>query len=944
MALALCLLTASACSDGTKHEPVTAEPIGHPGMASPNAQSIALSPSAGHVYVANTAADTLDIIDADSREIIQRVATGVDPVSVAVRPDGLEVWVSNHVSDSVSVIDVDPESATHYQVVATVQSWDRDKLITDFDEPVGIAFASNEKAYVALSSRNNIAVVDVATRTVTKQLKVRSQEPRALRVRNGKLFVIPFESGNQTQLSGCFGFNGEMTELCTFDIVGALRVNGIDSILSRGFVADIVRNPDTPDRDLFVYDTQDDSLLQEVDTLGTLLYGLAIGSNGQVYVALTEARNTANGKMGTLGHDLKDIENRMFDDQIATLDCSGESCLAPGLFDLHPALPAQPAEGMALATPFGIEISGDDGILVGVAASSSRLFTMDADTGAVLGRVSVGGIPRALALESDAAGAPTRAWVHNVVESSVSLVDVSNPASPTQVHKVMLDDPTHPDVKAGRIAFNNAAASSSGTFSCGSCHPDAHTDQLLWNLGARCETEGCDQTQARSTMPVRGLRDTLPLHWDGVPGDPFGGINAIVNESGIDVPPNCTDEHSCFRDLVNGAQSGTMCDQPDCPEGPSGLKGLLTEAERDAMAIFIRSVPYPPTRSRRFDDQLSSQAWDGFRKFLIGVSDDKPGCSRAGVCHTLPFWAGTNTPRQGMDAPTFRGIPDRHLLLPNGRAGMWQLHELRTTVNEVEWDPADGPDELFSWGVTFGSEVIPLANRITSGTGPFDYFQLFDEGSMGFSGMFGRQATLDATTLADGASADTIAMIEQLEVADANTVIDLRAEGVWLANDEPVSMLFADGLYHPIDDTGMTLPGLTRETLIEDAQDGKLLLTLTGRMGAAVDVDHPQPALWLPALEPENILSLQKLPEIAENEPTPSISLFGRHVVEGARVLIDGNVVDATVSCEGAGALPNCDDERITLELAEKPAVGDHTFQVTTPRGYVSNEVMLIVK
>ena len=90
-----------------------------------------------------------------------------------------------------------------HQVVATVTAWSEDGWVTDFDEPVGIAFPSNAKAYVALSSRNRIAVVDVATRAVTKQIHVLAQEPRAITVRGNRLYVIPFESGNTTELSGC---------------------------------------------------------------------------------------------------------------------------------------------------------------------------------------------------------------------------------------------------------------------------------------------------------------------------------------------------------------------------------------------------------------------------------------------------------------------------------------------------------------------------------------------------------------------------------------------------------------------------------------------------------------------------------------------------------------------------------------------------------------------
>jgi YVTN family beta-propeller protein len=68
--------------------------------------------------------NALLIVKPETREIVYRIATGIDPVSVAVRPDGLEVWVSNHVSDSVTVIDVDPSSRTRYRVVGTIQAWD----------------------------------------------------------------------------------------------------------------------------------------------------------------------------------------------------------------------------------------------------------------------------------------------------------------------------------------------------------------------------------------------------------------------------------------------------------------------------------------------------------------------------------------------------------------------------------------------------------------------------------------------------------------------------------------------------------------------------------------------------------------------------------------------------------------------------------------------------
>ena len=121
--------------------------VGHPSFMSPHASPIAIS--GGHVFVVNTPSDTVDVIDAKTRKIVARVNVGIDPVSIAVRPDGKEIWVSNHISDSVSVIDNNPESPTYLQVIATIQEFDPKTKATRFDEPVGIAFAGNDKAYVA---------------------------------------------------------------------------------------------------------------------------------------------------------------------------------------------------------------------------------------------------------------------------------------------------------------------------------------------------------------------------------------------------------------------------------------------------------------------------------------------------------------------------------------------------------------------------------------------------------------------------------------------------------------------------------------------------------------------------------------------------------------------------------------------------------------------------
>lgn len=398
-----------------------------PTFMSPHAAPIAVS--GGLVFVVNTPANTVDVIKASTRKIVRRIDVGINPVGIAVRPDGKEVWVSNHISDSISVLDTDSASPTFLQVIATIQDIDPATKATRFDEPVGIAFANNEKAYVALSSENQIAVVDVRSRQITKHLTINAQDPRAIFVRGERLYVIPFESGNQTQLSG--GVKPFDGKLVTFDAYEHSIFN--NNVLSLGHVVDIVKHPKVPDRDLFVFDTKTDTLVETVSTLGTLLYGLTVDSQGRIFIAQTDARNEVNGRAGTKKHTLAELENRAFLNQITCVE-SGKA----RRFELEPLPPRQPAPGTALATPFAIEISGDDSTLVASAVGSDTLFTVDAKTGAVLGRTEVGAVPEGIALESDKRGKPAQAWVLNAAANSVSLVSLTDPAKPKTITTIVV--------------------------------------------------------------------------------------------------------------------------------------------------------------------------------------------------------------------------------------------------------------------------------------------------------------------------------------------------------------------------------------------------------------------------------------------------------------------------------------------------------------------------
>ena len=324
---------------------------------------------------------------------------------------------------------------------------------------------------------------------------------------------------------------------------------------------------------------------------------------------------------------------------------------------------------MALATPFAIEVSGDDSTLFVSAAGSDKVFSMDAKSGKVLGRVKVGAVPRGIALSPAPGGKPKRAWVLNAVENSLSVLDASNPKSLRLVRTIPLEDPTHPDFKAGRIAFNNADFSSTKSFSCASCHPDGHTDQLLWVLKTPIVTGG-NQIMPRSTMPVRGLRDTAPFHWDGIPGDPYGGINSASLRKPVEPNSDPNDPVSATRHLVDGGLASTMKLEEDDSTNDEGQAGLMNSKERDLLSKFLLGVTYPPAQRRAYDNELSARAEEGFELFHI-LGDNDPTKRKPNVCgdcHRMPYWVSTNTPGSGMDTPTWRGAYDRFLILPQGEA------------------------------------------------------------------------------------------------------------------------------------------------------------------------------------------------------------------------------------------------------------------------------------
>ena len=799
------------------------------------------------------------------------------------------------------------------------------------------------------------------------------------------LYVIAFESGNKTQLSGCNPWDID-GETCTYDAIQ--HTHTTNNVLSLNYDVDIVRNDKVPDRDLFIFNTSTDALVDTVEGTGTLLYGLAIDSNRTVYIAQAEARNDANGKAGTQAHGLLEMENRAFLNQITVVSCITFPCQSPQFFDLEPTPPDHPEDGMALATPFAIKISRNDSTVVATAAGSNKLFTIDIATQEILGRVEVQSVPRGIALVENDEGVPTQAWVFNAVSNSVSLVDLSDLSELTVSSTIELTDPTPTLMKKGRIAFNDANASITGTFSCDSCHPDNNVDQLVWILDTPlCDHPGCTQIPPRLTMPVRGLRGTAPYHWDGIPGDPYGGIN--VSSLWEPVEANCSldDEESCARFLVDGSLGSTMCDVSDCPSNEAENLGALDEETRDALAHYILNVPFPPAPHRPFDNELSASAKEGIFEFnYLNDSGISTGAQACGACHKAPFLTSTNTPSardinadvgsfNGMDAPTWRGAYDRWIITPQARFNVIDLIE--------------------RIGVDLGGDLPEQEIWFHAGARTQANWDMVLEYSTGFSGTFARQVTLDENRTD---SELTQELLDTLIAAADYGHIKLQADGLWIVDEEaqPVVLNYTDGnfvvrtveeliIYEreepdadeddgtddgddgsdgdtgggndgsdgddgnsggEIIDDGTEDPELETYTLDEiltAVDEGNLVVTLTARIGKNINEDMPQPAIWpywsIGETNYGGVVEQSPTVEITNLENDFTIDIKGRHIQPDSLLFVNGHRVVGTIACED-GELPDCTDEIVTITFDEAPErFGLNFLQVQSPDGFISNDL-----
>ncbi|HEY4597649.1 MAG TPA: hypothetical protein VIJ02_14720, partial [Thermoanaerobaculia bacterium] len=236
------------------------------------------------LWVANVPGASVSVFDLSAPfqpRLRTEIPVGLGPVTVRRRPGSAgEVWVVCQSSNSVFILD-----AARRRVLDTV------RLAA---EPSGLVFdPAGETAWVSLSASSRIARVEASSRRVLPPLEFASElagkdggkilahapEPRALLLDGGDLYALSYRSGNGTTSDAADrNQNGNL-----FEIVDAWSEPG----------------PPPPDRDVLRFDTRrpESPGVAALWRMGTLDFDLLRGPGGVLYVSNVDPFNARFNKV-----------------------------------------------------------------------------------------------------------------------------------------------------------------------------------------------------------------------------------------------------------------------------------------------------------------------------------------------------------------------------------------------------------------------------------------------------------------------------------------------------------------------------------------------------------------------------------------------------------------------------------------------------------------------
>ncbi|MBS0198529.1 MAG: immunoglobulin domain-containing protein [Planctomycetes bacterium] len=651
----------------------------------PHVSPITLTPDGALLLAVNTADNRLEIFDASGPAPVwvRSVPVGLDPVSVRARTDN-EAWVVNHLSDSISIVDL-----ASGRVVRTL-------LVGD--EPTDVVFAgAPRRAFVSQSQQNTVRVYDPANLAAAPTvLAIQGEEPRALAVSpdGARVYAAIFESGNasaairQQDVSNTTGPYGGRNPPpnagAQFDppiAAGLAPPPPVAQIVKRRADGSW-RDDNNRDWSAFVTWNMHDHDVAIIDAaslsvsyaggITTNVMGIAVRPDGLVTVVGTESRNEVRFESNLRGVFVM-CEIGSFNP--ATPSTVQAADLNPHLDYASPTIPA-PQRALSLGDPRGIAWHPTSGRAYVTGMGSNNVVVTDA-SGVRYATINVGEGPTGLAMNASG----SRLYVMNKFAGSISVVDTS---TNSETQRVSFYDPTPSAIREGRpLLYDTHATSGLGQASCASCHLDARSDFLAWDLGnpageMKAVNQECRQGQTcRPWHPMKGPMVTQSLQ--GIVGN--GAMHWRGDRENI------------------AAFAGTYVNLQAADEQPA-------PAQMQKLENFIASVKYGPNPNLNIDGNMPA---------AINTSGGGPGNPGNGLTlySTLPVLGGNTSCVQCHAMPTGTSNQIDDPRLPLAPQGMKQS-QLRGLWEKVGW-LRNGQNNAKGFGFNHHSEFDTLNALLLAG-------------------------------------------------------------------------------------------------------------------------------------------------------------------------------------------------------------------------------------
>ena len=414
----------------------------------PKSGPIQTSPDGAFVWCVNPDHDSvtrLATIDNSIMEFALPTATVPNkPRALSVRPGGAEVWVAGHDSDAIYVLD-----AATGMGIATIP-------LPHGSGPIAVAFSpSGDQALVAMFRSSTVALIDPATRTVTKSFANMAAKPLSIAYKDetSAYVVHQFNDGEHAYLS--------VIDTTLLTLSSTHRIRTVDPKFTFQ-----IPNDGTP--------------IPEGGWVLPTSQIAVMGQTGEIWIPVQLQNVRAQAltpdtviqaavlKINTATNNV-DLNNRVvFTAVFAHSQTTPFSILGDGW-------------NAGVAGPSDIALSADGAFALISMAGSNDVLVVAGSTGIArpmgapaLPEIPVGDNPIGLTWSP----VSDKVYVLNYLSRDISVINPATWTETARVPAVISQEPLAADVLLGAKVFNSSAdihLSSNGKVSCASCHPGGET-------------------------------------------------------------------------------------------------------------------------------------------------------------------------------------------------------------------------------------------------------------------------------------------------------------------------------------------------------------------------------------------------------------------------------------------------------------------------------------